>query len=171
MNLPEICIRFGHNAKTISTFVQDISAEQARWRPNDESWSILEVINHFYDEEREDFRVRLNLLLFSPEEDWPPIDPSGWVTVRNYNERDLQSSLANFLHEREKSLEWLNDLHEPNWESGREAPWGGIMRAGDMMTSWLAHDYLHIRQLNELHYTYWADKADPYSGLYAGEWE
>ena len=162
---------FPHNAEVIANLAKGVSLEQARWRPSPSDWSILEVINHFYDEEREDFRHRLDLLLFQPEVDWPPIDPNGWVTARHYNERDLAVSLANFLHERQESLAWLRGLLEPDWESGRMAPWGGQMRAGDMLAAWLAHDFLHIRQLNELHYAYWLETAVSYSVRYAGEWD
>ena len=31
--------------------------------------------------------------------------------------------------------------------------------AGDMLAAWLAHDFLHIRQLNELHYAYWLENG------------
>ena len=170
MNLELYIIRFSHNATVITNLVQDVSLAQARWKPLPDDWSILEVINHLYDEEREDFRQRVDLLLFQPEMAWPPIDPNGWVTTRHYNERELSTSLANFLQERQKSLEWLRGLLEPDWESGCIAPWGGKMRAGDMLAAWLAHDFLHIRQLNELHYAYWREMADPYSVRYAGEW-
>lgn len=85
--------------------------ELLRNKPNGNSpdkWSILEVINHLHDEEREDFRQRLDLVLANPEQTWPRIDPQTWVTSRGYNERDLSSSLNNFFTERENSLSWLN---------------------------------------------------------------
>jgi len=40
------------HAKTIQSIVAGVSAEQARWKPDEGSWSMLEVINHLYDEER-----------------------------------------------------------------------------------------------------------------------
>ena len=114
MNLDLCLTRFSHNAQAIARLVQDVSLEQARWKPSPSDWSILEVINHLYDEEREDFRQRLDLLLHQPEAEWPPIDPDGWVTARNYNERDLATSLGNFLQERQKSLDWLQGLTAPD---------------------------------------------------------
>lgn len=170
MNLETYIARFAHNAATIASLVQDVPAEQARWQPSPSDWSILEVVNHLYDEEREDFRQRLDLLLHQPQADWPPIDPAGWVTSRQYSQRELPASLENFLQERENSLEWLRGLSQPDWESGRMAPWGSKMRAGDMLAAWLAHDFLHIRQLNELQYAYWTRTADPYQVGYAGDW-
>jgi hypothetical protein len=157
------------NAERIRLLASGVSAEQARWRPDEKSWSLLEVINHLYDEEREDFRVRLDIILHRPGDPWPPIDPMGWVTARNYNERDLAESLENFLAERRKSLAWLESLGEPNWEALVEDP-RGTLYAGDMFSAWVAHDGLHLRQLVELHYLYLRDSAQPYTVDYAGAW-
>lgn len=81
------------NAERIQAMATGVSAEQARWKPDSESWSILEVINHLHDEERRDFRVRLDLILRNPDREWPAIDPQGWVVEYKYNKRELESSL------------------------------------------------------------------------------
>ena len=54
------------NAARIKALCGGVSTDNARWRPGTENWSMLEVINHLYDEEREDFRVRLNLIFTDP---------------------------------------------------------------------------------------------------------
>ncbi len=77
------------------------------------------------------------------------IDPQGWVIEKGYNQRALDSTLAQFKTEREKSLAWLTELEPPNWDSTVSMPWGSLT-AGDMLASWLAHDILHLRQLVEL---------------------
>ncbi len=130
---------------------------------------MLEVINHLYDEEREDFRVRLNLILTEPEKSWPPIDPEGWVSQRRYNDRDLEGSLKAFLSERDRSIEWLHSLGDPDWDATCRTPFG-VMRAGDMFASWVTHDQLHMRQLVELHRQLTAKLAQPYHFDYAGSW-
>ncbi|MEM7130322.1 MAG: DinB family protein [Chloroflexota bacterium] len=158
------------NSQTIQLAVQNVPAEQARWRPSAEEWSILEVVNHLYDEERRDFRVRIDYTLNRPDEPWPPIDPAGWVVAEKYNERNLPESLENFLTERQRSIEWLKSLEEVDWDTGTEAPWGGIMRAGDLLASWAAHDLLHLRQINDLRYLYLRENVQPYNVEYAGEW-
>ena len=160
------------NAERLRLLASGLSAEQARWKPDPASWSALEVVNNLYDEEREDFRVRLDILLHRQADVWPPIDPQGWVTARRYNERDLAESLGNFLAERRKSLEWLEGLdalRAPDWEAAITNPFG-TMRAGDMFTAWVAHDMLHLRQLAELLYLYHRETVKPYEVEYAGEW-
>lgn len=169
MDISFISRHMAHNAARIEALVEGVSSEDARWKPNPDEWSILEVVNHLYDEEREDFRVRLNIILHDPEEDWPPIDPEGWVKERKYNERDLTGSLGKFLSEREKSLEWLKSINNPHWETVYTSPFGS-MRAGDMLSSWLTHDHLHMRQLIELHRFLSETKVVPFNMDYAGNW-
>jgi len=139
-------------AERIRVLVEGVSDEQARWKPDAASWSILEVVNHLYDEEREDFRVRLDLLLHQPEIVAPPIDPQAWVTARAYNERDRGESLGNFLAERRRSLDWLRGLGAPDVAAEIVMPWGAVYHPGDMAAAWVSHDLLHLRQLVELHW-------------------
>jgi hypothetical protein len=171
MDLELVSAYMDSNAKRISGLVQGVSSEQARWRPDPDTWSLLEVVNHLGDEEREDFRVRLDIILHDPERDWPPIDPGGWVTARQYNQKELGASLDGFLQARASSLAWLRSLSTPNWEASYTAPFGEI-KAGDMFAAWAAHDLLHIRQLVELHWAYMANVlVSPYRTMYAGAWE
>ncbi|HEY4698392.1 MAG TPA: DinB family protein [Gallionella sp.] len=156
-------------ADIIRTLVAGITPTEARSKPSPESWSALEVICHLYDEEREDFRQRLDLMLHQPHEQLPPIDPVGWVTARQYNQRDLAEMLDNFAAERAQSLVWLKGLSAPNWEAEYVTPFGS-MKAGDMLAAWVAHDNLHLRQLVELRRSRLVSITAPYDVGYAGEW-
>lgn len=157
------------NAARIEALVRGVTPQEAMWRPEPDSWSMLEVVNHLYDEEREDFRVRLDIILHHPGKPWPPIDPQGWVSERRYNERDLEDSLNNYLNKRKASLDWLHELQDPDWSTLYESPFGS-MRAGDMLSSWVTHDHLHMRQLVELHRALTEHKSEPYQLDYAGSW-
>jgi hypothetical protein len=169
MDVEQLASEMASNASRIAALVQNVPETQARWRPDPETWSMLEVINHLWDEEREDFRVRIDYTLHHPGEPWPGIDPGGWVTQRRYNEREIEASLAGYLSAREASLAWLRQLDAPDWDTTYHAPWGPI-RAGDVFASWVAHDLLHTRQLVELHWTFTQSQVQPYSTEYAGEW-
>jgi hypothetical protein len=157
------------NAARIGALVRGVSPEEGRWKPDGDTWSILEVVNHLYDEEREDFRIRLDIILSRSDEPWPGIDPEGWVVERKYNQRDLEDSLKNFLTERETSLEWLRTLDDPDWDTLYQAHFGAI-RAGDVFVSWVTHDHLHMRQLVGLHRDLTAHKAELFQLDYAGIW-
>jgi hypothetical protein len=168
MDLQFYAKQLEHQATLIATLVQDSTAEQARWKPTPEQWSILEVVCHLVDEEREDFRFRLSQLIANPAAVLPPIDPPGWVTARSYNQRELPAMLTEFLAERRRSVDWLRQVDVTNWEQlAIHAPWP--IRIGDLLVSWAAHDLLHLRQLIELRWHYAALQAQPFSLEYAGD--
>lgn len=169
MDLEFIIAQMACHAESIRALVQCVSDEQARWKPNLESWSVLEVINHLCDEEREDFRARLDHILHFSGQPWPRIDPEGWVSERRYNQRDMKQSLHIFLRAREESLVWLGDLESPDWEIAYDAPFGKIT-AGDVLASWAMHDLLHTRQLVELLMAYTVRQVAPHRVEYAGAW-
>lgn len=170
MDFEHLLSQMAEDAQRIRVLVEGVSDHQAHWKPDPASWSILEVISHLLDEEKEDFRVRIDFTLHRPDEPWPGIDPEGWVTRRTYNERDLGETLEGFLTAREESLAWLRGLSSPNWDEARDAPFGQIT-AGDFLASWVAHDLLHMRQLVQLHWSYTAMKVSPYRTTYAGTWQ
>lgn len=161
--------RMAANGQRIAALVAGVSDAQARWKPTPDDWSVLEVVNHLADEEREDFRTRLDLLLHHTDQDWPPINPQGWVTARDYNSRDLAESVQRFVDARAESLVWLRGLGTPDWETAKAAPWGPF-RAGELFAAWVTHDALHMRQLVELHYAWGRHQQAPYSAQYAGDW-
>ena len=157
-------------AAAIADLVRATSIEQARWRSTPTDWSALEVINHLADEEREDFRLRLDIALHRPGSTLPPNDPADWPVTRAYNERDPGESLTRFLDERQRSLAWLRALRDPHWHNACPRSSGGNLRAGDLLVAWVAHDLLHLRQLIELHYRYLAEHAEGFEVAYAGDW-
>ncbi len=170
MNLSEATQQLEATAAGILALVRDIGEEQARWRPAPEAWSTLEVVNHLFDEEREDFRLRLDILLHHPGEMPPPIDPAGWVSARSYNTRDLYESVERFREARRSSIDWLRTIQAPDWNQTGSSSRLNELRAGDMLASWVAHDLLHLRQLIELRWQYLSRWSDPYHFDYAGEW-
>jgi len=168
MELAKVIDHFECNSKAIAALLGNISDEQARWKPEGK-WSILEIVNHLYDEERDDFKLRLTLIIEDPRAAWPPIDPQTWITERKYNERDLAESVQRFLKERKDSILWLKSLHNVPWSNSKEHPTAGTMTASRLLYSWLAHDYLHIKQITIMLFNYLQKDVSPISLNYAGE--
>ncbi len=167
----EKCIAMLSNNKIrIQTLLQGLTQKEAQHKPDPDSWSMLEVINHLHDEEKEDFRRRLKGVLQDPARDLPPINPEAWVVERSYNTRSLQESVQDFLDERDKSLQWLKSLSSPDWDrTYRRGDFS--IQAGDIFASWIAHDQLHMRQLIELLRELMLTVVEPYRVDYAGLWE
>jgi hypothetical protein len=162
--------RLAASSAALAALLGGVDRELARWRPGEARWSLVEIACHLLDEERADFRARLALLLSERDEPFAPIDPEGWVVARRYRERDLAEVQAELAGERERSLAWLRSLDAPDLARARTAPWGGPLRAGDVLAAWVAHDLLHLRQATGVLHARAGAEAAPFATDYAGRW-
>jgi len=158
-----------NSTEMIRSLLVGISGDEARIKPKPGSWSILEVVCHLYDEEREDFREHLDFILHRQNEEWHSIAPTAWVKLRKYNEQNFKTMQRKFFSERKKSLAWLQSSKRVDWNIIYTSKQGS-MSAGEMLSCWVAHDNLHIRQLVELRRTHIESITDPYNIQYAGDW-
>ncbi len=158
-----------YSTEMIRALLAGIAPEPARLKQTAESWSILEVVCHLYDVEREDFREHLDFILHRPKEAWHGIDTDAWVTQREYNLQNFPEIQAKFFVERERSLAWLEGLKDPDWGKTFTTEYRTIS-AGEMFACWVAHDNLHLRQLVELRRLRLENITKPYNLGYAGDW-
>jgi len=158
-----------HSTEMIRALLAGINQVESQIRPDAKSWSILEVVCHLYDEEREDFREHVDFILHRQNEEWHSIDPQSWVTERKYNEQDMYEMSEKFFSERRKSLEWLTEISNSDWETTYTSQYGSVS-AGEMFCCWVAHDNLHVRQLTELRRNWIERITQPYDIQYAGDW-
>ncbi|MCB9845048.1 MAG: DinB family protein [Phycisphaeraceae bacterium] len=158
--------------RVLTEAVAGASPAEARRRPESGAWSILEIVSHLADEETDDFRARLERTLRDPHETWPGIDPEGWARQRRYNEGDLSDSLARFTRERESSVRWLRAIEVVgvDWSRTHRHPRLGEIRAGDLLASWAAHDWLHLRQIAKRQFELSQADAAGFEAGYAGAW-
>lgn len=119
----------------------------ASGRPPGGGWSAAFVISHLLDEERLDFRVRLRSTLADPARTWPAIDPEGWVEKHTYRARDWTADLDAFEEERRTSVAWVRDLGGSPWDATHAHSSLGAISARDLLSAWLDHDRVHLRQL------------------------
>ncbi len=170
MNFPALVDRLENFARVLPVLVHSTPDIDALWRPPSGHWSILEIVCHLADEEVEDFRTRLHLTLENPERPWPPIDPEKAAVDRHYNSQNLTEAVARFVGERNRSVEWLGSLSQPDWNQAHVHSRFGAIAAGQILAAWVAHDQLHLRQIAKRFYELGARDARPYGNDYAGNW-
>jgi hypothetical protein len=170
IKIEEMIRQLTSDAEAMRALVQTVSDEQAQWKPNPDTWSMKEVMEHVYNEERIDFRKHLKEMFSHPPQPWGEWRREEYIPVES-----CRQALEDFLAERKASLAWLMTLESPDWDKASSASFGPAgdvltLRAGDVLVSWVAHDFLHIRQMNELLYAWNEKQASPYSVRYAGGW-
>ena len=157
------------NKGVFEVLLKNKNKKEYLWKEQPSRWCLLEVVCHLYDEECEDFRMRVKTTLEHPGELPPQIDPIGWVTRRNYLMQDYDAKLQQFITERSESISFLQSLKKPEWQNSYKHKVLGELSAQHFLFNWLAHDYMHIRQINRIQYQYlqFSTKMDL---TYAGTW-
>lgn len=143
--------------------------EMIYWKQNPNKWCLLEIVCHLYDEEREDFRFRTKWILEKPGELPPMFNPLDWVTQNRYIEQDYNNICSKFIEERKASILWLDSLKDPNWNVFYTHPKLGKLTAKYYLSNWLAHDYLHMKQILKLKFDYLKHQSEENLD-YAGIW-
>ncbi len=170
MNAAAIADRLAAFPATLRAACAGLSRDDAMFRADGMSWSVLEIVCHLADEEEHDFPARLARTLNDPAKPWDPIDPEGWAIERRYREQTLAEQLDRFADLRARRVAWLRALRDPDWDATHEHPSLGPMRAGDLLAAWSAHDALHLRQIAKRLYELSGRDAEGYKPDYAGEW-
>jgi len=170
MNLEATIRRMTAFPGMLRAVVSQFSKEELRWRPSDGGWSVLEILGHLVSEEQVDFRQRLRLTLENNGAEWPGIDPEGHVREAAYNHADPMELLDHFSELRENSVRWMTGLRDSDWSLKYVHPSIGVLRAGDLLASWSAHDALHLRQLSKRMYQLTVHQNSDFDVRYAGEW-
>ncbi len=76
MKFTEIYQELANSTEVIRALTANLSQEESQSKPTPETWSILEVVCHLYDEEREDFREHLDFILQRKDtEKWEVLKP------------------------------------------------------------------------------------------------
>ena len=161
--------QLNENSKVFESILKINNNELITWKQAEDKWSLLEIICHLCDEEVADFRARVLNILSNPAEPFKTIDPGGWVKQRNYNKQNYEMKMQQFLNERNISIEFLKTQEKANWDNVHQHPTLGAMSAKFMLTNWISHDYLHIRQIVKLKYEYLASISNEKQS-YAGIW-
>jgi len=154
MNYSKIFEELDRNKYIFKGLLEDIDEDEYLWKPNPDKWCLLEIICHLRDEEVEDFRTRVRYVLETPERVLPPIDPANWVKERKYIAQNYKETMIDLIRERERSVNWLQALIDPQWDNEYQHPKIGPLSAKLFLSNWLAHDYLHLRQIVNVKFDY-----------------
>src|SRR5438046_1908625 len=125
MDHTSIINRMRHTPAAVRALVAHLPLADVRFKPPSGAWSILEIVNHLADDDRDDFRLRLKSTLENARAPWPKNDPEAWARDRRYYDQDLAESLARFERERRTSLAWLDSLHNIDWTTAYHHPTHG----------------------------------------------
>ena len=126
----------------------ELTAEDARWNPGPERFSVAEVLAHLAHSESQCYRLRLDRFMGETRPEFESDDAQMYLEL--YRGADSEEAFDDFEDQRESNLKFLRDL--PDGAGDRVAlhrEYGEITLA-HMLHEWALHDLGHIRQVAEL---------------------
>ena len=123
------------------------TACEARWKPEEGAFSLLENIWHLADLEREAYGPRIRRLLTEDEPFFSDFDGDRIARERRYNEKDLAVGLAAFREARSRNVEVLRSASRPDWKRLASQEGVGRITLEDLPRQMARHDASHTRDI------------------------
>uniref|UniRef100_A0A831TFB6 DinB family protein n=1 Tax=Thermorudis peleae TaxID=1382356 RepID=A0A831TFB6_9BACT len=131
---------------TLRALLRGITDEQARQRPSEDEWSIVEVVAHLGDaEERAHERVRRMLQEEHPF--LPAYDPAVLAEQRGYRSMSLAAALERFERLRAEHVATLARLDATGWARTGQHEETGTITVESLTRHMVAHDAIHLAQM------------------------
>ena len=126
----------------------EISADDARWKPADDRFSIAEVLSHLSHSEGYCYRARVDRFLAEDYPEFEPDDAQMYLDV--YRNADPEKDLGRFEDQRKANIEMLRGLRAETGSRKALHRSAGEITLSQMLHEWALHDIGHIRQIAEL---------------------
>jgi hypothetical protein len=135
-------------------------------RPNDEGWSLKDIVAHLVDVEGIAFTERMGRMLHSERPFIESIDPPSRMTSGGYVARTLEDLLDDLERQRSAHTVWLASLGPAELTRTGEHDTVGEISVVDIAHQWAAHDMAHLRQITLMIQQYLAPMMGRTRGFY-----
>lgn len=133
--------------RTLEAWLSGLSEGWLRSNEGDDTWNPVQVVDHLVESERTNWLPRLAFLLQEGEsKPFPPFDRFAHL---GRSEQSLAQKLAEFQAARTESLAKLKTLADPERDLERTGrhPAFGVVKARELLSTWVVHDLTHIAQI------------------------
>ena len=131
----------------LSELLSELSADAWTSSSHPEEWSLVEVVSHLRDVEREVNLPRIQTFLNEKNPFITADDTDVWAAERGYAKQDGETALRDFIAVRMETLDALNNLTDEDWQrAGRHAIFGPITLQ-EQLGFMAEHDRVHLRQI------------------------
>jgi hypothetical protein len=135
-------------------------------RPNDEGWSLKDIVAHLLDVEDIAFTERIGRILHSDRPLIASIDPPARLSEGGYASRTLEDLLDDLQRQRKDGTAWLASLGPSELGRTGEHDTVGDISVVDIAHQWAAHDMAHLRQMTLMIQQYLAPMMGATRGFY-----
>ncbi|HET7294721.1 MAG TPA: DinB family protein [Vicinamibacteria bacterium] len=126
-----------------------VSRKLSLWRPAPGKWSILEIVCHLRDMEREAYLARYRRILAEENPRLPDVDGDVLAIERDYRSQRLAAVLQDWSAARKETLKLLKGVKGPAWERvGTHETAGRLAMADLLRRHAVGNDEAHLGQID-----------------------
>jgi hypothetical protein len=127
-----------------------LDPETLRWRPIPTKWSVIEILCHLRDFEREAMHFRYRSLLTEDDPYLPRLDNDAKQVERDYINQDGGAMLAEITDLRSHTVAMLEPVPIQSWaRTGRHFSAGQITLE-QVVARHITHDMTHLSQIRDI---------------------
>lgn len=136
--------------RVVRQLIGDLKEDDARWKPGNEEWSVLEHLCHLKDIEQEGYAVRIEKLIHETEPYLADIDGDRLAVERSYNSLDLEQALHLFTLARQQNVEAIKVLPLEALNQSGTLETVGPVTLGRLLLMMREHDEGHLQDIGAL---------------------
>lgn len=137
--------------RALEQLLSGLSAGWLQCREGEGTWNASEVIDHLIECEKTNWMPRLEFLQREGEgKPFPDFDR--YAHLREQPPGTLEERLAEFKRLRAENLARLTALAgtHASWEATGTHPAFGVVKARELLSTWVVHDLTHIAQITRV---------------------
>jgi hypothetical protein len=128
--------------------LRGVPAAVLRWRPAPGKWSILEILGHMRDMERDAYVARYRRILAEDRPDLPDVDGDRYAVERGYREARASEVIRDWRRLRRETLRILRDVRGPAWaREGVHEVAGPLTMDALLVRHAVGNDGAHLAQI------------------------
>ncbi len=143
----DIVAIFERQIAETTAFFAPFSAEQARWRPAPEEWSVIEIVGHLADSERI-FSYRALRIARNDPTPLPRVDFESYVPAAGFERRALADVVGEYVAVRHATLALLRGLDAAAWIRRGTAD-GNAISVRALAYILAGHETHHVEELRK----------------------
>jgi hypothetical protein len=136
---------------TLKAALKGVPRKLLLWRPAPGKWSILEIVCHMRDMEREAYLARYQRILAEDEPSLPDIEGEALAIERDYRSQSLATVLRDWTSLRKQNLRLLKGVKGAAWQRVGVHATGGRLAVEDFLRRHaLGNDEAHLGQIDAI---------------------
>jgi len=137
--------------KRLKEALKGVPKKLAAWTPAPGKWSILEIVCHLRDMEREAYLERYRRILAEDNPSLPDVDGDLYALEKDYRSQKLTAALREWLALRRETLKLLSGVKSAQWQRvGTHETAGPLGVLGFLQRQAVGNDQAHLGQIEAI---------------------